>query len=163
MEVSGLSSLYRVEDSGWCADRSGIRTAPPSAVSSTLDSGNTYNVGGGGAVSSSSSSRSVVWVSGGDAELYSNSSPMVVAAMLEATSSLGIMTMSVSVMVVVTPAMVLVVMWKCLYVSSSPPIVWCHHPPSPMHSVWILTPPLPPPRTTYRVDAGRRLSIEQKY
>ena len=109
--------------------------------------GRTYNVGG-----DDLSSRSVDWVSGGDARLNSNS-------------------MSVSVMVVVTPKVVvvvtpeMVVMRKCLYVSSSPPHVWCHHPPSPMHVVWMTTPPSPPlpPRTTYGADAGRRLSIEQKY
>ena len=89
--------------------------------------------------------------------------PMVVAALLAATRRLGMMLMSVSVMVVVTPAMV-VVMWK-FSVSSSPPPVWCHHPPSPTHSVWIPSlPPLPPPpRMPYGVDAGPCLSIEQKY
>ena len=68
--------VWLVEDSGWFADRSGIRTAPPSAVSRTVDSGKTYNVGG--VVSSSSSSRFVVCVSGGEAglNLKSSSSPI---------------------------------------------------------------------------------------
>ena len=62
-----------MEGSGWLAGRSGMRTAPPSAVSRTVEFGNTYNVGG--VVSSpSSSSRFVVCVSGGEAGLNLKSS-----------------------------------------------------------------------------------------
>ena len=50
VEGSGLS--------GWLVGRSGIRTEPPSGVSTTVESGKTYNVGG--AVSSSSSPSSSV-------------------------------------------------------------------------------------------------------
>ena len=72
VEGSGLS--YLVKDSGWFADRSGIRTAPPSAVSRTVDSGKTYNVGGVVSSYSSPSSRIVVCVSGGEAGLNLKSS-----------------------------------------------------------------------------------------
>ena len=53
--------------------RSGMRTAPPSAVSRTVEFGNTYNVGGV-VSSSSSSSRFVVCVSGREAGLNLKSS-----------------------------------------------------------------------------------------
>ena len=59
MEGSGLY--------GWLAGWSGISTQPPSGVSTTVESGKTYSVGGAVFSSSSSSSSSsfVVCVSGG--------------------------------------------------------------------------------------------------
>ena len=77
MEGSGLS--------GWLAGRSGIRTERPSGVSTTVESGYTYSVGGGAV----SSSRSVVCVSGGEAGLNLKSSSCCSSSSSSSSTSHG--------------------------------------------------------------------------